>query len=98
MTNKPHLNQQNIENIVKWLCGLWAFGLGLRLTIELLASDGWIHIPKHPLNIWFDFLPLCIFGFIVVLVEGRSLILVARRRKPESVDFIESFLFNVGKK
>ena len=66
-----------VEHVVKWLCGLWAFGLGFRFTIELLASEGWIHMPKHPLNIWFDFFPLCILGLLVVLFEVRAFIAVA---------------------
>ena len=85
-TNKTNLRMRTIEHAVKLLCGLWAFGLGLRLAVELFASDGWIHIPKHPFNIWFDFLPLCIFGYLVVFFEVRNLISIARTGKPVYVD------------
>jgi len=63
-----------IKIILRWLCGLWALGLGSRFTLELLASDGWILVPKHPLNIWFDFLPLCILGLLVVVFETKEII------------------------
>ena len=76
------------EHGITWLCGLWAFGIGLRFTIELLASDGWIHMPKHPLNIWFDFFPLCIFGLLVVLFEVRNLISIAYTGKPSLEDSV----------
>ena len=65
--------QEKYKTTMRWLCGLWALGLGSRLTLELLLSDGWIHIPKHPLNIWFDFLPLCLFGLFVVIFETREM-------------------------
>ena len=57
------------------LCGLWAFGLGLRFVIEFYFCDsGWLHIPKHPLNIYFDFFPLCVFGLITVIIVTRDVI------------------------
>jgi hypothetical protein len=84
------LFMRNFEHVIKWLCGLWAFGLGFRFTIELLASEGWIHMPKHPLNIWFDFFPLCILGFLVVVFEVRNLISIAYAGKPASEDLMQA--------
>ena len=74
-----------VEHVIKCLCGVWAFGLGFRFTLELLLSDGWIHVMKHPLNIWFDFLPLCLLGLLVTLFEMRNLAVIVSRRKPISV-------------
>jgi len=66
-------NRELYKTTLRWLCGLWALGLGSRLTLELLLSDGWVHVPKHPLNIWFDFLPLCLFGLFVVIFEMKEM-------------------------
>jgi hypothetical protein len=79
---------RNFEHVIKWLCGLWAFGIGFRFTIELLASTGWIHLPKHPINIWFDFFPLCILGVLTVFFEVRNLILIACTGKLVSDDVV----------
>lgn len=71
--------REHIALVLIWLCGMWAFGLGLRLTLELMLCDGWISIPKYAgygVNIWFDFLPLCIFGFVVTVYATYSLMLV----------------------
>jgi len=75
-----------MKNIIIWLCGLWAFGLGLRCTIELLASDGWIHVPKHPLNIYFDFLPLCILGLLTAVFETKEMIEAVKKMKSKRRD------------
>ena len=66
-----------IKTVVIWFCGLWAFGLGLRLSIELLASDGWIHVPRdvgYGVNLWFDFIPLCIFGLITAIFMTKEMV------------------------
>lgn len=68
-----------VYKLSRWLCGLWAFGLGLRMSIELFACSGWVHVPKHPLNIYFDFLPLCVFGLVVSMVETRRMCRIYRR-------------------
>ena len=86
--NKSHV-MWKFEHVVKWLCGLWAFGIGFRFTIELLASEGWIHMPKHPLNIWFDFFPLCILGLLVVFFEIRNLISIACTEQQVSEDVVQ---------
>jgi len=62
------------KNVFIWLCGLWSLGLGLRITVELLACDGWIHVPKHPLNIWFDFVPLMLFGLITTYTMSKKIL------------------------
>ena len=66
--------------IVMWLCGLWSLGLGFRMSLELLLSDGWIHVPKHPLNIYFDFIPLCVFGFVTVWYQTKEMFKVVQRK------------------
>lgn len=61
----------NKQNVLILLCGIWSLGLGFRYSVELLASDGWIHVPKYPgygVNIWFDFLPLSIFGLATTII------------------------------
>jgi len=71
------------KNVFIWLCGLWSLGLGLRMTVELLACDGWIHVPKHSLNIWFDFVPLMVFGMVTAWYQTKEMFKVAqvKRRK-----------------
>lgn len=66
--------RKRYKNIIGLLCGLWALGLGTRFTLELLASDGWILVPKHPVNIWFDFVPLSMFGLFVVILEMKEML------------------------
>ena len=66
-----------MKTVLRLLCALWAFGLGLRYTIELLASDGWIHVPRNAgygVNLWFDFIPLALFGLLVAIFEMKGII------------------------
>jgi len=70
-----------MKTVITWLCGLWALGLGLRTSAELLISDTGIFIPKHPLNIYFDFIPLSILGMIVSVFETNEMINKIRRKK-----------------
>lgn len=65
------------------LCGTWAFGLGFRYSLELLVSDGWIHIPKYAgmgVNLWFDFALLSAFGLFTVVIALTDMF---RRMKKE---------------
>lgn len=59
------------EAALPYLCGIWAFGLGLRFLIEFAHSDGWLHVPKNGWNVYFDFLPLCALGALTVLLALR---------------------------
>jgi len=71
------------KTIMIWLCGLWALGLGARMSLELILSDGWIHVPKtagYGCNIWFDFLPLCVFGLVTVYYSTKELFRVAQQK------------------
>jgi hypothetical protein len=60
------------RTIVRWLCGLWAFGLGVRITYSMCIYPS-ITIPSHPINIFFDFLPLSIFGVTALLFELQEM-------------------------
>jgi len=74
----------NTKKIITWFCGLWAFGLGLRMSIELLVSDGWIHVPRNAgygVNLWFDFIPLCVLGFVVTILSTKEIIKEMRHKK-----------------
>lgn len=77
--------KKNWKNLLVWLCGIWALGLGSRMTLELCSSDGWIHVPRHWLNIYFDFLPLAIFGLIVTIIQTKALINATRQSKTNEV-------------
>jgi len=71
------------KTIVIWLCGLWALGLGFRMSLELILSDGWIHVPRdagYGCNIWFDFIPLAVFGFITVWYQTKEMFKVVQRK------------------
>ena len=74
------MSYKTIKTIVIWLCGLWSLGLGFRMSLELLLSDGWIHVPKHPLNIYFDFLPLGVFGLVTVYYTTQELFKVVQKK------------------
>lgn len=64
-----------LEPIIRWLLGLWATGLGLRFSQELLRADQVIILHKtHILDIYFDFLPLAILGFIVAVLETKRIV------------------------
>lgn len=61
-----------LKRIIVLLCGIWALGLGGRMTVELYMSSGWVHVPRnifYGINIWLDFLPLFIFGLITVAIK-----------------------------
>ncbi len=76
--------KKTIRLLIMWLCGLWALGLGSRYTLELLLTDSWISIPKYAgygVNIWFDFLPLAVFGFVVVIFTTKELIQLIRKKR-----------------
>jgi hypothetical protein len=63
-----------VELVIRWLLGLWATGLGFRFFLELLLADQFIILPNYLVNIYFDFLPLFIFGSLVAFFETRRLI------------------------
>lgn len=65
-----------LKAIIFWLCGIWSFALGLRLFLELTLSVEGIFIPSHPVNLYFDFLILCILGFVTMCYMTKELILV----------------------
>lgn len=82
-----------MKTILSLLCGLWAFGLGLRYTIELLASDGWIHVPKYAgygVNLWFDFIPLLVMGFLVVMLETKGIVDKMRMKEVQKTNVDEA--------
>ena len=67
-----------IKIIFSWLCGIWAFGLGSRILFEMwdwgrLGYDT-INIPIIPLNIFWDFVPLAMFGFITLVLSLRDML------------------------
>lgn len=71
------------KTIIIWLCGLWSLGLGARMSLELLLSDGWIHVPRNAgygCNLWFDFLPLCMFGCVTVYYTTKELFKVVQSK------------------
>ena len=71
------------KTLAVWLCGLWSLGLGARMSLELLLSDGWIHVPRNAgfgINIWFDFIPLCVFGLLTVWYQTKELFKVAQKK------------------
>lgn len=71
------------KTLVMWLCGLWAWGLGARMSLELILSDGWIHVPRdagYGCNIWFDFLPLAVFGFVTVWCQTKEMFTVLQKK------------------
>jgi hypothetical protein len=64
-----------VELVIRWLLGLWATGLGFRFSQELLLADQFIILPKNYLmDIYLDFLPLFILGFIVAVFETRKMV------------------------
>lgn len=66
--------------VIEWLCGIWALGLGARMTLELILCDGWIHVPKNHVNIFFDFGTLAVLGMLVTVIITRELIIEARKK------------------
>lgn len=65
--------------IIEWLCGAWAFGIGIRMIFELLQSDTYICIPKIPLNVYFDFGVLAVLGLIIMIIKTLELIKKIKR-------------------
>ena len=71
------------KTLAMWLCGIWALGLGFIYSLELFLSDGWIHVPRNAgygCNLWFDFIPLCVFGCVTVFYTTKELFKVAQQK------------------
>lgn len=66
--------------LAMWLCGLWALGLGARISLELLLSDTGIFVPNYTINIVFDFVPLMLFGLVTVWYQTKELFKVAQAK------------------
>ena len=66
--------------VIEWLCGLWALGLGARMTLELVLCDGYIHVPRNAINIFFDFGTLAVLGMLVTVTITRELVREVRKR------------------
>lgn len=60
----------NVKRVLIGLCGIWAFGLGLR-TCTALYSDGGTHIlyfsHTNPLLMYWDFGPLFLLGLFTLV-------------------------------
>jgi len=65
--------------VIEWLCGLWALGLGVRMTLELILCDGYIHVPRNVINIFFDFGMLAVLGMLVTVIITRELVRDVRK-------------------
>jgi hypothetical protein len=75
----------NRRLILFWLCGVWAAGVGLRLLVELLMG-GAIVIPSSVVNVWFDLIPLTIFGLgtaAVVIYDLCKAYFLKRKKEGE---------------
>ena len=69
--------KMTLKKILFLLCGIWAFSLGLRFSFELFMTEGWVCIPRNAgygVNMWFVFIPLCVFGFIVTILSTKEII------------------------
>lgn len=53
--------------LIEYLCGIWAFGLGIRYFYELRRWD-YVKVPANPVNIYFDFGLLMLFGFLLMFL------------------------------
>ena len=66
-----------ISRVFILLCGLWSLGLGARYTVELYFADSYICVPRNALygvNLWFDFIPLSLFGLFTTISILREII------------------------
>ncbi|KXA89328.1 hypothetical protein AKJ57_05460 [candidate division MSBL1 archaeon SCGC-AAA259A05] len=52
------------ENVVALVTGIWALGVGLRLTYELVANE-WFTIVGI---LWFDWVPLLALGTVTTAI------------------------------
>jgi len=68
------------KNVILWMTGMWAAGLGMRMSLELLASDQFILVPNYAVNIYFDFVPLGILGLLTTIIQTKELIKEVRKR------------------
>ena len=60
------------KEILFWLCGIWAIGVGIRMLAELLIGGDFL-VFANTLNILLDFAPLTILGClsIVMILKDR---------------------------
>lgn len=60
----------DIKRIVTCLCGIWAFGLGLRICVSLAYADGvYLFYTNTPVYFFWDFGPLCLLGAATVAIN-----------------------------
>ncbi|PTD93524.1 hypothetical protein C9439_07310 [archaeon SCG-AAA382B04] len=57
---------RNLETSLFLFSGIWSFGIGFRLFLELINTREFILIPSHPINIYFDFLILMVSGMLLI--------------------------------
>jgi len=69
---KMGIKIKRVKAILRWLCGIWALGLGFRIAYSLCIYDYFI-IFSHPVNIFFDFVPLAVFGAVITVIETKKL-------------------------
>lgn len=67
------MNTTTLKTLLLWFTGLWAFGLGLRMSLELILADQFIQVPNYLVNIYFDFVPLAILGLITTVIGTKEL-------------------------
>jgi len=56
------------RTVLIWLCGIWAAGIGIRMSYELWTANQSYYIVSFN-SLWVDFLPLALLG-LGVLVTG----------------------------
>lgn len=55
------------KEILSWLCGIWAIGIGMRMIAQFLIG-GDFFVFSSGLNIFLDFAPLTTFGFLSIVI------------------------------
>ena len=63
------------KEILFWLCGIWAIGIGIRMIAQFLIIGGDFLVFSSGLNLFLDFVPLTIFGFLSIATILKDIIL-----------------------
>jgi hypothetical protein len=62
------------KEILFWLCGIWAIGIGIRMIAQFLVIGGDFLVFSSSLNIFLDFVPLTIFGCLSIVIILKELL------------------------
>lgn len=67
--------KMNTKEVLMFLCGIWALGIGARMSYCLLAHGGACVYNYPRFVVAFDYIPLAVFGMFLLAFVVRDIYL-----------------------